>query len=353
MKTLHERVNYYAFLAGSKAKTRNGKIRAALAYVTTSPVCLVTERRRALASPSSPWSARTTRRNEWTDEERLERRARVDPQARRKLAGIKAARTRAANAKASNEAVAIRVAQGVHDNCKSLYRSGRAWVEYGTEPTDSIDWDAYSKSYKYPARWKNAAVMRSMNCGTVWCYPVTGATVTVKTPKNLKLSDLAPLGSLVDGDAYAIMADGYATRYDTKGQRTGVAVRIGNDGLWEHGDTLAGCRRESERKEAIRALEAKRGKLTQEQKQRVQRAKRWILRLCPNLPVTRADARRIGYCKAGIRGFKKRYGIGDNSTIQALLLTDNLSAQALARRVAEDKAMELILATHSIKPLKS
>lgn len=329
MKTIEERIDFYSYLAGSKAKTAKGKIQAALKYARNDKDAINRSLKTCLAIP---------RKERLTEYDRQERRAQADPSFRRKFAAIKAAKTRAANKAANNEDVALLVAECVEAHIRLITKSDKGTTEYG-HGREIVDWTYYSRSYGKPAKWRNGGVTRDVKTGLVSCHPVGGNTFCIETSPTLKAAQLAPVDALLDGDAYGVtQADGTVTRHDSAGKAHGVAIHW--CGGWEHGADFEQCRQEIEHKRNVAQTEvnAKR----KEPAERLKHAKALILRLCPNLPATTSDARKLGFCQEGIRAFQRRYKIGETSTIGRIQATGNPLALELADTLAHRVATKIL-----------
>jgi hypothetical protein len=129
------------------------------------------------------------------------------------------------------------------------------------------------------------------------------------------------LDGCVQGDAFSLPSAARRIRYDADGRVTGIAVPMPRDlrrrwGRWEHGRDEAECSREIGAKRAI--LDEEEAERRQ-QRQR-QRAARLVLRLAPNAEVRYEDARSVGACDAGIRGWAATHGITDLSATVPLSL---------------------------------
>jgi hypothetical protein len=91
--------------------------------------------------------------------------------------------------------------------------------------------------------------------------------------------------------------------------KLGVAVQFprvdGSGTYWEHGASVNECRREREYKQVIHEGRADGRELSA----RINRMARLIARLCGKLQLSYEDARAVGYCEAGNRGWCKQHGI--------------------------------------------
>ena len=164
------------------------------------------------------------------------------------------------------------------------------------------------------------------------------------------------------GDLFGIRRHGIIERYEVapalssrktnkldKYAPCGVSVQFPRtDGVegayWEHGADIAACRAEYAHKLDVNKISAEQARLNAKQA----RAARLVLRFCPNLPVRYADARAVGHCDAGIRGWCQRHGIDPNGpmTLGALQALAQGDGQALrvAERVARECAAKIVAA---------
>ncbi len=222
--------------------------------------------------------------------------------------------------------LAVRLARTYHARIAPIYQSSRATIEYGPAQ-DMVDWDAYSKAYRHPARWRNPGVTArySQERGPVAEIETSrGKGVVISIHRHVVYGHPA----LLDGDLYAIERHGVIERYNPNDQKTGVALRIpamaGEAETFEHGADIAECRAEYERKMEMRRQKAL--QLLHDPDYRRQRKARLIARLCGGLACTVEDARSLGYCRAGIDAFRDRYGLMDTATASQLRATGNPSA---------------------------
>jgi hypothetical protein len=84
------------------------------------------------------------------------------------------------------------------------------------------------------------------------------------------------------------------------------------------------------KKHAAHLAEIQELRRSQKQERRV----RLIARLCGNAKATLADALALGYCTPGIQAFQAKHGIGDETSLPALISTGNAHAVRLALNVA-------------------
>ena len=121
---------------------------------------------------------------------------------------------------------------------------------------------------------------------------------------------------LLPGDMYAIeVHSGVFNRYAPSGIATGLAVVMPNPYkpgtmYYEHGRDMHEIKEEYRRKLDIAQLSAKAEAIKKESA----RAVRLIVRIVKNSPVSFADARAVGYCRAGIESFCNRFGYSFSET---------------------------------------
>jgi CRP-like cAMP-binding protein len=82
---------------------------------------------------------------------------------------------------------------------------------------------------------------------------------------------------------------------------------------WEHGATVADCRREYERKLAL----ADGRRTATARSDHEQKLAACIARRCPGLIVTLADGQTAGFCAAGTAGFLARHDLAGRATVTA------------------------------------
>lgn len=281
------------------------------------------------------------------------------------------AQNRLAAYKSKRKPLAVEIGVAFHNRIANLYTSSRASVVYGHGGQKETDWNAYAKSYGFPANWQNAGAY-------ITGYGKSGRIV-LETSRGTKKAELPmpPKGAvislhrgLIHGDLFLIerkIGDvRVATRYGpvmrnriaVGYRKTGVAVCFSltpeqseygvfpnghNTTYWEHGKTIEECRREFARKAELTVQKIAEKKTSA----KIQRAAALIARLCGNLTVTHADARAVGYCEAGIAGFAQKHDLSpDQVTIQRLRATgDPMTEKVIAfaaTRAAREKfaAME-------------
>jgi hypothetical protein len=224
--------------------------------------------------------------------------------------------------------LALSLARSYHAHISPIYQSSRASINIG-QAEQQKSWNEYSKSYKFPAVWTDAGVTVHLDAA---CGPI--ATIHTSRNKDIPLPILRGVRydhpALLDGDLYATERHGIIIeRYDAKDRKTGIAMRIpaiaGLSVAYEHGKDIAECRAEYERKLQIRRDKAI--ALLHDTDYRAKRKARLVARLCGRLTCTIDDARAVGYCRAGIDAFRRRYGMGETATVAELRRTRD--AQAL------------------------
>jgi len=252
--------------------------------------------------------------------------------------------------------VALAVGQAYHARIEDLYQSKRGEVVYGRGGQEVVDWDAYGKrgyrnpntGRKQPAKYRQAGarvvgyarsgrVVLENHRGTEKArLPLPPQGAVFSGHRGLVAGDLFLLTRQIAGQHLAIrygltFAKGVATGY----RQTGVAVRFPvsedcrqqggelwsvfrteKETYWEHGQDIAACRAEYQRKlalaEEIRtrtAHSARREQLAAD-----------LAALCPGLVVTHADRRAAGYCDAGTAGFLARHNLTGQDAIPAAQL---------------------------------
>ena len=247
----------------------------------------------AMRLAAARWTPRSCR---WTAAERAELRAHA----------VRDDRT--------DSGTALALAKSFHVHVKSLYTSKRGGVAYGAGGQRETDWNAYSKRYGFPARWRNAGVYVS--------YPGSAPVAVIQTARGAPVAQI-PLPSaagwrkrkwtgaqLLDGDLYsvrrqvggAIVHTRYGWTKKAGWTKTGIALELPG-GSFEHGATVADCRAELVRKAEVARQQAEARRLSA----RLERAAHLIGRLCPSLVVTHDDRRQVGYCDAGVVAFLDRY----------------------------------------------
>lgn len=189
---------------------------------------------------------------------------------------------------------------------------------------------------------------------------------------------------LLGGDYYGVAKGkdfGLVLRYgikEGKWKKTGIAVRLKLDtpegafDYWEHGKDKEEITRNYTEKVGVIAskkLEWEARAYLQKNRERIQRAKRLIVRLCDKMVLQVEDAKRIGYCNAGIMDYCKSFGfkaelvvndgngkdliIADAQFASALKATKDYRALRLIEIKAENLAIELIKRRDSEKNAKA
>jgi hypothetical protein len=218
------------------------------------------------------------------------------------------------------------LARSYHAHISPIYQSSRASINIG-QAEQQKSWSG--KSYHYPpAVWTDAGVTVTLDAER---GPI--ATIHTSRDKNIPLPILRDVtynhDALLDGELYARERHGIIERYDAKDRKTGIAMRIpamaGLSETYEHGKDITECRAEYERKLQIRREKAI--ALLHNTDYRAKRKARLVARLCGRLTCTIDDARAVGYCRAGIDAFRRRYGLGETATVAELRRTHD--AQAL------------------------
>lgn len=267
----------------------------------------------------------------------------------------------ALNQKRVNYAVAF--AERYHHAVKTLYTSKRASVmvqyhKFNPHLLENKDWDAYSKSYKHPAVWKDAAVVIHSN-KTFDMYNNKGVLIgnfpipPIKTIEERNFNHPALLPKYM----YAVQKDEKTVRLYKADEQFYIYAQLKTDPedktekYWEHGETLKAIQLEYNRKKEVTA------KLVMETQKRMEellrktqaqnrffRAKQLIMRLVKNYPVTFTDARNVGYCVAGIKSFCERNGIefSENTTVPYKFLKNFNETQKLKENIAEKLAHHLL-----------
>lgn len=260
---------------------------------------------------------------------------------------------------------AIAVAEAYHDRVRSLYTSKRASVSYGRGGQRQTDWEAYSKSYGYPANWSDAGVIADTVNGTEVYHLYTSRDTHVAAIPQLPTPTVGEVvlksGSLLPGDLFAIRREIagviVATRYGLRRARhgeslpithdyrqTGVAVAFSvptdlipfwpvkavkvldrENHYWEHGATVSQCREEYARK--LQAAEENRIKSRVQSdphsKKVIARAVRMILANADALGIRVGydDLRQVGACHAGIMGYAGSIGLDTSDLTQTVPLS--------------------------------
>lgn len=255
---------------------------------------------------------------------------------------------------AKRNSYALGIARSYHANIKSLYTSTRAdvMVQHGTfNPAllENKDWDAYAKSYKFPAVWKDAAVVIAGK--TFDIYTSRGTKVATYSLPKIEEIDRTRFDGLIGNDLYSKeIRKNVFVRYDKKERPVGYAVRLKHPETgkpyFEHGLTIAEVKQEYKHKQEV-AAEKQRlmqiAALKRQEQQRIARAKALIMRMVKNASVTFSDARSVGYCVAGIKGFCEQNGVQFSETAQVPygFLKRFPETQRLRETVAERLAIQL------------
>lgn len=224
---------------------------------------------------------------------------------------------------------ALRFAASFHSHVRGLYTSSRADVvvfENKLGSLEDLDY-CYSKSYGFPARWKNAGVV------------VKGRTFEIYTSREtLVYTGVIPAISEInkynfdcclDHDLYAIeQHKDVFVRYNIRGKKTGYAVRLprpgSSDHYFEHGGSISEIRAEYVHKVEVYNKQAQEKRISE----RVKRAKSLIYRYATNkVQVSYTDARAVGFCNPGIEGFCERYGLNREHSYPVSVLLNISSTQ--------------------------
>jgi hypothetical protein len=265
----------------------------------------------------------------------------------------------------------VALGEAYHRRVQTLYQSERAQVVYGKGGQDAVDYDAYARSYGYPARWKNAGARIEGQAGAWFVVLETyRGTEVARIPVDFAQSQRLQLKhpALIDGDLWGIERHGIVERYAWKRRKIvkiGVSVQFSRitrppGGFtqqlacpetvieWEHGVDIAACRVENEDKIKLRLQQWENYRarfmsrnLSADLKPWFDRVVQRILRFCPSLPIVYQDARAVGHCDAGIHGWCKRHGIDPDGRTTLKQLMGNPSSEQVARHVAFRQAMLL------------
>lgn len=177
-----------AAAAGSTATTPRGIIRAALAsrreckeaYAKQIPTRF---RKFAAGVPMYSYERPLPkRRATLTADQRDDRRAKADPAFAKSLKKIRAAKA-AEKAKVAakltrNRALVMTIASRYHHTVKRLFSSQYADILHKHGITENVEWDRYSKKYKYPCKYSDAGAAMHPD-GSIGIYPVKGDTITL------------------------------------------------------------------------------------------------------------------------------------------------------------------------------
>lgn len=204
-----------------------------------------------------------------------------------------------------------------------------------------------ASSYGYRVSYTCAAGHPEGDVVRVCVGRVAGAMADREVTIDVGLaSRLRPCATL-SGDAVAVAVEGahgeHCVRFDADGRKTGVAVPMPKDlrryGIWEHGATIAECKRElAAKRRAIRAEDRERAVMRRNAAERAKDARRarLLARLSTTLTATFADARAAGYCTAGIESWCRARGLDPSGSVSLAALAHDADpqARALAIRVA-------------------
>lgn len=249
---------------------------------------------------------------------------------------------------------ALGIARSYHTNIKSLYTSYRADVMvqsgvFNPALLENKDWNAYAKNYGRPAVWKDAAVV--IVGKTFDIYTSRGTKVaSYKLPKMQEI-DRTRFDGLIGNDLYCKeIRKNIFVRYDKKERPVGYAVRLKHPETgklyFEHGKTITEVKQEYKHKQDV-AAEKQRlmqiAALKRQEQQRINRAKNLIMRMVKNATVTFSDARSVGYCVAGIKGFCERNGVqfSEQAQVPYGFLKRFPETQRLRETMAERMAIQL------------
>lgn len=225
-------------------------------------------------------------------------------------------------------AFALRFTESFHSSVKSLYTSKRASVVLFQDRLGSLD-DldyCYSKSYGFPARWKNAGVV--VKGRTFEIYTSRETLVYTGVIPTIKEIDKYNFDCCLNGDLFAIeVHKDVFVRYN-KGKKTGYAVRLPEPGsagyYYEHGKTLKEVKDEYAHKVDVYKKKEQEKRISE----RVSRAKSLIYRYATNkVQVSYTDARAVGFCNPGIEAFCERYGLNKEESYPVSVLLNISSTQ--------------------------
>jgi hypothetical protein len=177
--------------------------------------------------------------------------------------------------------------------------------------------EQYSRSCKYHKT--NASHVVNLDVNTI-SYLVEQRNVRrLSVLEGLHLISLNPDGSCVWVECKAkqiVAVNGWIVWNDTLCYHSTKSVEDAQKGLDRK--IRAFEKEEIERKKHIK--ESRRARL--------------VAKLCKNVTATITDAKSMGYCDPGIRGFQQRFGIGDSATLNELLNTKDPYAVNLVLKVA-------------------
>lgn len=130
----------------------------------------------------------------FTEGVREDRRAAADPKFRRQL---KSRRAKAAAADARHWGLIMHIAERWHATRRSLFTSKYASIARGRGAHENVEWDRYSKSYKYPCTYADAGA--GIDAGRLWLSPSRGNEISLPVPppamfRAAKLDEPHPVG---------------------------------------------------------------------------------------------------------------------------------------------------------------
>ena len=255
--------------------------------------------------------------------------------------------------------LAVRIAKHFHEHHAPLFRSSRGGIDYGHGGHEHVDYQAYSKSYAHPARWRNAGARFDGSVLVIEDY-------LGKERQRIRIPFAAyaavrdhrlDINACLSDDLYAINATPktavrYAVRDNGRVAKSGMAMLFDNPRgcrtkYWEHGATLTDCRAENDRKVVlVRRHEAEIAARADDERKRRRRdetitkiAKRLAAR--GRLVVSFEDARATGACRPGIESFCRANGLPtdvvDGARLLPLIGRD--ARVALAMRQAAQRQM--------------
>lgn len=187
--------------------------------------------------------------------------------------------------------------------------------------------DSYSRSCKYSKT--NASHVVTISAAGLPC---------------LVESEALRLCSIGDGlHLISLMEDGAAVWVRSKGKA------IVSESGWIAGNGVACYHSTKSAADAQYCFARKMSVIEREQKLakaagKVERRARLIARLCGSAVATLGDAKKLGYCDAGIAAFQAAHSIGDSAALPDLVRTGNASAIALALSVARKMSRKAELA---------
>lgn len=236
---------------------------------------------------------------------------------------------------------ALAIGRAFHANVSPLSTSSRGDCVYGVGGQEMVDYDAYAKSYGYPARWKEGGARLEGNeiiLETSRGKEVARIAIDFNTTR---INDFVFDKALLHGDVAArkIAVGQYERLKIQKGRLVisgYVTKQAGVDGkeYYEHGATIEECRAEAARKIEVAKLEQKRIKLSG----RNLRAARLLARISTKLVADFNDARAVGHCRAGIETWCQSRGIDINGSVPVSILMKDSDARAriVALRIAQN-----------------